>query len=246
MKNYSKLLVSVLMLVSVFVIPIYASEGGKTEMSQMESNSSLSILEDICAQKELYRVLDYEGQDITDALYGVITEFGAEDESAAQYMEENIMTIEKVEFEIVETSPKASEISKRCVISRFERFKPTVARRKMEIIYQVTVNFTYDPNTYRIGSYSEPILKFLTQDMGNDVTNLKIVDRVRSTQVSSNGIDLQVDYYFDLYGDYYDEVEVITKPNTYLNRHGFSTKCNGESLDTIVMEPLIPEDEKEN
>lgn len=46
MKNYSKLLVSVLMLVSVFVIPIYASEGGKTEMSQMESNSSLSILED--------------------------------------------------------------------------------------------------------------------------------------------------------------------------------------------------------
>ena len=40
MKNYSKLLVSVLMLVSVFVIPIYASEGGKTEMSQMESNSS--------------------------------------------------------------------------------------------------------------------------------------------------------------------------------------------------------------
>ncbi len=97
MKNYSKLLVSVLMLVSVFVIPIYASEGGKTEMSQMESNSSLSILEDICAQKELYRVLDYEGQDITDALYGVITEFGAEDESAAQYMEENIMTIEKIE-----------------------------------------------------------------------------------------------------------------------------------------------------
>jgi len=172
MKNYSKLLVSVLMLVSVFVIPIYASEGGKTEMSQMESNSSLSILEDICAQKELYRVLDYEGQDITDALYGVITD--------------------------------------------------------------------------RIGSYSEPVLKFLTQDMGNDVTNLKIVDRVRSTQVSSNGIDLQVDYYFDLYGDYYDEVEVITKPNTYLNRHGFSTKCNGESLDTIVMEPLIPEDEKEN
>jgi len=172
MKNYSKLLVSVLMLVSVFVIPIYASEGGKTEMSQMESNSSLSILEDICAQKELYRVLDYEGQDITDALYGVITD--------------------------------------------------------------------------RIGSYSEPVLKFLTQDMGNDVTNLKIVDIVRSTQVSSNGIDLQVDYYFDLYGDYYDEVEVITKPNTYLNRHGFSTKCNGESLDTIVMEPLIPEDEKEN
>ena len=60
----------------------------------------------------------------------------------------------------------------------------------MEIIYQVTVNFTYDPNTYRIGSYSEPVLKFLTQDMGNDVTNLKIVDRVCSTQVSSNGIDL--------------------------------------------------------
>lgn len=69
MKNYSKLLVSVLMLVSVFVIPIYASEGGKTEMSQMESNSSLSILEDICAQKELYRVLDYEGQDISQTHY---------------------------------------------------------------------------------------------------------------------------------------------------------------------------------
>ena len=123
-----------------------------------------------------------------------------------------------------------------------------------EVVYEVknkkgeniTEDFYEDTFSFRIGSYSEPVLKFLTQDMGNDVTNLKIVDRVRSTQVSSNGIDLQVDYYFDLYGDYYDEVEVITKPNTYLNRHGFSTKCNGESLDTIVMEPLIPEDEKEN
>lgn len=235
-KKYISLALAVLAMLSLS-IPSKAATTNSPEPFTQES-----LISGFYKDSSSYRVLNKSKVDVSDWFNASTSTYFLSNDliSISQFIRRNNLIIEKhwsTDAQVL--SPRSSYITKKVYVTRSEFCKNTAYNGAPggELVYTVSMILTYNPNTFKISSYSVPVMQIKSHNWGDAFTNFQARDTAISAKLNSNGIDVTANYFFKITSDFRDTLDTTHDYyNLDFGSHGMTFSFNGD-LDEQISYP---------
>lgn len=222
----------VISVVLMLGMPAYA-----TASDSEAGTSNKAFMSGFYGEASGYRVLDKNNLDVSEHFRSsTISYFTANKLNMIhQFIKDNEYILEKHWFsEASAITTRASEVTRKFYVTRVEVCDNTayVNAPDIELSYTISLSFSYDPNTFKVSSYTEPAFQLVNKNWESGMSNFQRIDTVRSSKLRANGIDVETNYYFKVKFDYRDDVMTgLDYKNVDFGTHGLTFVFNGDMDD---------------